>query len=402
MTIDTSVSAAIKSETEILHFLLQHALENDLPIAFWRLPDSPLRYLIISQEYRSLEKHTPIEDLPTGFIFAPFDREKASLFLPGDFIFAFQNNYLREPETPAETSSHAWLHEKLKLPSSGTTTGRPGRYHSDSSTNSEHSHSSFTELVQQGVTAIENGKLEKVVVSHTQVVDLPEDFDIVRSFEKLCSRYNSALISFVSIPGIGNWLGASPESLVSVDDKQIFKTVALAGTLPYTEGTNLKTIAWTQKEIEEQALVERYVISCFKKIRIREYEEHGPKTVIAGNLVHLKSDFTVDMKATNFPQLGSVMLQLLHPTSAVCGMPLENSLEFLKSYEGYDRDFYAGYLGPVNVSNNIDLFVNIRCMKLLDNKAKLYAGAGITIDSIPEKEWEETQIKFNTLLNVIR
>jgi isochorismate synthase len=117
--------------------------------------------------------------------------------------------------------------------------------------------------------------------------------------------------------------------------------------------------------------------------------------------MHLKSDFTVDMKATNFPQLGSIMLQLLHPTAAVCGMPLEPALAFLKEHEGYDREFYAGYLGPVNVNNNINLFVNLRCMKLLYRKARLYAGAGVTIDSMPDKEWEETEIKFNTLLNVL-
>jgi isochorismate synthase len=107
------------------------------------------------------------------------------------------------------------------------------------------------------------------------------------------------------------------------------------------------------------------------------------------------------MRATNFPQLGSVMLQLLHPTAAVCGMPLEPSLAFLKENEGYDREFYAGYLGPVNINNNTNLFVNLRCMKLLDKKALLFAGAGITIDSLPEKELEETEIKFSTLLNVI-
>jgi isochorismate synthase len=123
--------------------------------------------------------------------------------------------------------------------------------------------------------------------------------------------------------------------------------------------------------------------------------------VIAGNLMHLKSEFTVDMKATNFPQIGTVMLELLHPTSAVCGMPLENALEFLSRYETHDRAFYAGYLGPVNVSNNIELFVNLRCMQINGSNGILYAGAGVTIDSDPAKEWDETEMKFNTLLNVI-
>lgn len=192
-------------------------------------------------------------------------------------------------------------------------------------------------------------------------------------------------------------MGASPELLVSVEGGRTFRTVALAGTQPYQEGTSLKQVAWTQKEIEEQALVGRYIISCFKRIRLREYLEQGPKTVIAGNLIHLRSDFTVDLRETNFPQLGSVMLRLLHPTSAVCGMELGPAREFLNRHEGYDRSFYTGYLGPVNVADNTNIYVNLRCMQLHDGHALMYAGAGVTADSIPEREWEETEMKFNTL-----
>ena len=149
-------------------------------------------------------------------------------------------------------------------------------------------------------------------------------------------------------------------------------------------------------------MVSRYIINCFKKIRLREFEEHGPKTVVAGNLMHLKSDFAVDMKATNFPQLGSVMLRLLHPTSAVCGTPLETARKFLLEHEGYSREFYSGFLGPINMNEASHVFVNLRCMQLFADEAWLYAGAGVTADSIPEKEWEETEMKMNTLLDVIR
>ncbi len=166
---------------------------------------------------------------------------------------------------------------------------------------------------------------------------------------------------------------------------------------------DVRSVAWTQKDIEEQALVCRYIISCFKKIRLREYVETGPKTVVAGNLLHLKTDYDVDMTATGFPQLGSIMLKLLHPTSAVCGMPLQNALDFLAKEEKYDREFYSGFIGPVNIDSESHIYVNLRCMQILkDKKAQLYAGAGVTSDSIPEKEWEETEIKMNTLLNVIQ
>src|SRR5690606_11642362 len=127
----------------------------------------------------------------------------------------------------------------------------------------------------------------------------------------------------------------------------------------------------------------------------------GPKTIVAGSLMHLRSDFHVDMKATNFPQLGSVMLQWLHPTSAVCGMPLENALAFLLANEGYNREFYAGYLGPVNHNGNIDIYVNLRCCQISERVAVFYSGAGVTVDSVPEKEWEETEIKLNNLIHVL-
>ncbi len=205
----------------------------------------------------------------------------------------------------------------------------------------------------------------------------------------------------VSSPDTGTWLGASPELLVSIDANDKFKTIALAGTLPYQPEMNLKSVAWTQKEIEEQALVSRYIINCFKKIRVREYAEHGPRTVVAGSLLHLRTDYEVDMKEVNFPQLGSVMLTLLHPTSAVCGMPLDPALDFLHKNEGYDREFYSGYLGPVHFDGESQLFVNLRCVQVFENSARIYAGAGVTADSDPSKETEEVDMKIQTLNKII-
>ncbi len=200
-------------------------------------------------------------------------------------------------------------------------------------------------------------------------------------------------------------MGASPEALVQQTAEGTFKTMSLAGTQKAKDenGELLPKydIRWGQKEIEEQALVSRYIIECFKKIRLREYLETGPKTVLAGNLYHLRSDFEVDTNALNFPELSSVMLRLLHPTSAVCGVPKIPSLKFISEIEGYDRSFYSGFLGPVQVEGDTNLFVNLRTVRLKDGIATFYAGAGITEDSIPEREWEETELKCDTLLKVI-
>jgi isochorismate synthase len=169
--------------------------------------------------------------------------------------------------------------------------------------------------------------------------------------------------------------------------------MSLAGTQPAQCDNPLKSAAWTQKEIEEQALVSRYIVDCFKTIRLREYEEHGPKTILAGNLLHLRSDFKVNMRSTGFANLGSVMLSLLHPTSAVCGMPRKEAQAFLKAYEGFDRSFYSGFLGPVQIEGATSLFVNLRTASFREGQVVLYAGAGVTEDSDPQKEWEETELK---------
>jgi isochorismate synthase len=260
-------------------------------------------------------------------------------------------------------------------------------------------------MVRQAVVEIERGTFHKVVPARQKLIPLPATFDAIRTFFRLCETYPQAFISIISIPGIGTWIGASPEMLISTfpseNGGKFFRTVALAGTQSIQPNSKLTDAAWRQKEIEEQALVSRYIINCFKKIRLREYEEIGPKTVAAGNLMHLKTTYTVDMDAVNFPDLGSVMLSLLHPTSAVCGMPKVPALDFLLKHEGFDRSFFSGFLGPVNIQDETHVYVNLRCMHLLKEQAVLYAGAGVTADSDPEREWHETEIKLNTLLDVI-
>ncbi|HMG92963.1 MAG TPA: chorismate-binding protein [Chryseolinea sp.] len=393
----TTSSTSSATEADYLNTLIAHATANNFSVAVWRLPDNKTKHLIISRKHELLKQDATLEELPMGFMFAPFNRAADRIFLKADLAFTFEDSSLKPGANPVETTSEAWLATHLK----NTPYHKKARFHKLTYEPSSTPRQDFMDTVALGITEIEQGTFEKIVPSRTQVISLGKDFDIVTVFQNLCANIPNALVSFVSTPESGSWIGATPELLVSVENRNIFRTIALAGTQAHHEGVNLKNVAWTQKDIEEQALVERYIISCFKKIRLREFEEHGPKTVVAGNLLHLRSEFKVDMQATNFPQLGSVMLQLLHPTSAVCGMPLDTSMEFLNRREKYDRQFYAGYLGPVNFNNGTNIFVNLRCAQLLEDKAVLYAGAGVTIDSTPEQEWIETEMKMNTLLKII-
>jgi isochorismate synthase len=338
-----------------------------------------------------------LEDLEPGFVFAPFDRQAGRYFLNADVKLVYQEGKLNTDA--CSRSSMEWLNDMDDQIRKGSD---KLQYHINQEAKATTMEElDFCRIVEECVKSIEEGIFEKVVPSRIKMIELPSDFDSIDAFIRLCDTYPGAMISLVSIPEVGTWIGASPELLVEVSNQSTFRTIALAGTRPNQEGLDPRDVAWTQKEIEEQALVSRYVINCFKKIRLREFEEHGPKSVVAGNLMHLRTEYSVDMIATNFPQLGSVMLQLLHPTSAVCGMPMEPSLNFIHKHEKHDRAFYSGYVGPVNVNDVTSLYVNLRCMHLLERQAICYAGAGVTIDSIPHKEWEETELKLSTLLSVI-
>jgi isochorismate synthase len=378
-------------EAEVIKSLISQTLEHGGAFSLWRMPRSEEKVLFICNSGINELDEISLEESEPGFVFAPFRLHQKKIFLKADLVFKFKDDALVE-----SPSSYQY---KVTTVEEGQAKQSDINYYT--SKNNFQQPSDYQKLVAEGIRQIEAGVLEKIVPSRFKEVELPKTFDLLQAFDSLCDKHPNAMVSLFSSPNTGTWLGATPELLVSIDRDSKFKTHALAGTLPYSPDINLKSVAWTQKEIEEQALVCRYIINCFKKIRLREYQEHGPKTIVAGNVMHLKTDYEVDMKEVNFPQLGSVMLKLLHPTSAVCGMPLEASMKFLEANEGYDREFYSGYLGPVNYQNESSIFVNLRCMQLLEDKARLYAGAGVTIDSIPEKEWEETEMKMRSLLGVL-
>jgi isochorismate synthase len=110
------------------------------------------------------------------------------------------------------------------------------------------------------------------------------------------------------------------------------------------------------------------------------------------------------LKETTNTTLTDTLCHLFHPTSAVGGMPLEEAMQFIHQTESYKRSLYAGYLGPQNLKNDgeCNFYVNIRCLRWHQTYIELFAGAGITASSYPEKEFQETENKMATLFDVLR
>ena len=384
-----------------LNSFFRTALKSNLPLAIWKTPQQNIVNAVCQLD-KSASFPEEIESAPVGYYFVPFDQAGKSKprFIKADLTLDSRENQLKIDPIFKNDQSIDYFTQLLNETSS-LQDFRLSDYLSNERV-AQKNKEEFKKLVKESIEAISQGHYQKIVPSRTKEIALASNFNPIDEFFKLCSSYDNAFVSIVFIPNVGLWMGATPELLLSVENMKLFKTEALAGTQSIDNNFDLYNAAWKQKEIEEQALESRYIINCFKSIRLREFDEYGPKTVQAGNLIHLKTEFSVDMEKVSYPLLGTAMLDLLHPTSAICGMPMKAAAQFLKDREGFDRSYFSGYLGPSNIENKTSLFVNLRCMQILKNKAILYAGAGVTEDSDPESEWNETEMKFQTLLNVIQ
>ena len=372
--------------------ILWHSLMGShYPVAIWRLPDESYVYGI-SDLRPQIQKHQKLEDAGKGFYVNPFLKHHPTnpQLIKSDLMVKWHKKKW------IQTSFDTRLNDQDINDFQKTLRITTGVLHQEKVTpNNE-----FCGDVVEAVESIKRGIFEKVVLSRFDDQILPDDFDHMIAFDAACKAYPNAFVYLISTPNFGCWLGATPETLLEINNN-VFKTVSLASTQKLSANQNMNEVAWTQKEIQEQAIVSRYIIDCFKKIRLREYLENGPKTIQAGRMAHLKTIYEVDMEAVNIPELASTMLELLNPTSAVCGMPLQPALDFIKKHEKYDRELYAGFLGPINMDGYTHLFVNLRCMKIMGQTGRFYAGAGITENSNPEKEFEETQLKMQTLKKII-
>ena len=334
---------------EIQALLLQHK-----PFVCYVKPNENVWNLLSQQNDEIIEFSNQ-----AGFVFIPF-HEGNQVVIPFEGNFFSQGNLEKLEKKPTENF-----------------------------TSESNQKVSFEKLVSEGVSAIQNGEFDKVVLSRKMV--LKEQLSIVETFQNLISSYPTAFRYLFCHPKIGLWMGATPEQLLKINQNQ-FETVALAGTQLYSEN-----VIWATKEIEEQQFVTDYIISKVKD-KVNNLIISDAKTVKAGNLAHLKSfisgKLTADFQAKD-------LIKTLHPTPAVCGLPKENAIDFILKNEGYNRKYYAGFLGEYNKDNQTDLFVNLRCLEVENDVVNIYVGCGITKDSNPEKEFIETENKSMTMRNVL-
>ncbi|WP_019038122.1 chorismate-binding protein [Psychroflexus tropicus] len=361
---------------------LQHQLEeawkSSTPFVAYHLPDYPEVYCMMQKD-RSLNYLKDYNE--SGFVFAPFKESSPSL------IFNSDNSEFT----------------KYKVVNKG----------SDPVSNfdiNQNDKQNYLNLLEKAINHIKTGKSKKIVLSRV----ISSDYDLKSPYNlllKLITNYPQAFTYVWYHPEIGLWAGASPETLAKTYRNR-FETMALAGTKPIQS-----TRQWTAKEKTEQQLVTDTIVASLthhgRNVKVSER-----KTEQAGDLFHLRTDIQSTFETH---KLGDILTDL-HPTPAVCGLPKDEAYRFISSHETYDRQFYTGFLGELNmpkqtqrskrtrnqenqayktIARASNLFVNLRCLSYEEGRVHIYVGGGITKDSIPLDEWEETKNKSRTMLKVL-
>ncbi|MCK5400762.1 MAG: chorismate-binding protein [Flavobacteriaceae bacterium] len=346
---------------------LEQQFKNESPFVVYRKPDDNTIKAMLQQDS---ELFTITDFKESGFVFAPFEDKEDAVLIP-----------LEKSEL---ISIENFISELSAIPA-------PDSYR-EAGISSKDNKKDHINLVQKGIEAIEVNQFQKVVLSRQEIIRISET-NPISIFKGLLSKYKSAFVYCWFHPKVGLWLGATPETLLRIKDNR-FYTMALAGTQQYEETID---VHWDNKNIEEQQLVSNFIMDKLKEVAA-DLSISEVKTIKAGSLLHLRSDIsgTIKQETNNLKRL----INILHPTPAVCGLPKNNAKQFILKNENYNREFYTGFLGEFE-ANNSTLYVNLRCMQLKNHEAILYIGGGITKDSIPENEWEETLNKAKIMKRVL-
>ncbi len=263
---------------------------------------------------------------------------------------------------------------------------------SENCTHTSTKYSTYRTMAEETICAIETGLFEKIVLSKIIVVEWSQQ-SLQDLFLNVKSGYPDAFVFLYNIPGEGCWCGASPEVLMQGKNGS-YETMALAGTQP-DHNLPLDSIKWGIKEIREQGIIEEYLSDALNRMNI-PFEKSGPQTITTGQVLHILSTFHCsDVRQP------LVLAENLHPGPAIGGMPQKEAVDFINKMEIHSRDHYCGYLGPWEIEKTNGLFINLRSMRVFRNHCVLYVGGGLTKNSKIEDEWNETELKAQTLLSII-
>ena len=255
---------------------------------------------------------------------------------------------------------------------------------------------------RQKVDSVKQGFTEqdKIVLHRQSILQSSENIDawqLLSSWQKLEPHHYYFAFQFDHDQ---IFIGCTPERLFK-RNHQLIETEALAGTCPRGETIEQETLFSRQLLQDSKLLLENTLVKEFLLAQLAEVGadiQLGSKYVIKlKHVQHIKQQIVATL-ISGVTDLQ--LLELLHPTPAVNGVPRIKASQEILAIEENTRGWYSGAIGIISKYQS-DFAVAIRSALIEGQQATLYAGAGIVQGSCAEQEWQELNDKIACLLSLL-
>ncbi|MDM5190513.1 isochorismate synthase [Bacillus sp. DX4.1] len=246
---------------------------------------------------------------------------------------------------------------------------------------------------------MKKGSVQKVVLARELKLMMDQSIDSASVLEALrIGQPDCYIFSFDYKEAC--FLGATPERLIRKEGGK-FTSMCLAGSIGH--GASMEESKQNGDALlhDEKNLAEHgYVVNMIRSVLTEHCESvnipQHPGLLTTKNLLHLYTPVEAKGDASLL-----TMVEELHPTPALGGTPRLEAMKLIRDVESLDRGLYGAPIGWIDDKGNGEFAVALRCGLLNGDRASLFAGCGIVIDSVPQLEYEETSLKFRPMLGAL-
>lgn len=263
----------------------------------------------------------------------------------------------------------------------------------------------YVDGVAKLVELMKTTELEKAVLARAIDLQSEQKIPVVELFYQLFKNnpegYTFAL---AQNPQKSGWfMGASPELLVAKQNQYVFSN-PVAGTLARSanaleDQAQAQRLLASAKDQHEHAVVIEAIADLLSPLCDQLNIPKTPSLIKTQTVWHLATQIKGTLKDPDMHVFD--LASILHPTPAVCGQPAPLARQLISDLEPFERNLFAGTMGWSDAHGNGAWAVNVRCGRIFEHSARLYAGAGIVEASQPASELNETIAKFKTMLNAL-
>ena len=260
----------------------------------------------------------------------------------------------------------------------------------------------YHDEVEDAVALIRDGALRKVVLARGYDQPLPTDITVERIIAQLRRLGERATLYAYDLPGAGLFCGITPEMLFQADGRRV-STMALAGTTRRGRNADedaalVAALVAGTKERKEHGLVVEHLIAVLRERAAPFTVPLAPNPRLLDRVIHLETVINAELTRIDYLEL----LDALHPTPAVCGLPTTTATHYIARREKLHRGLYAGALGWI-APDAARIIVPLRGGIIRQDLglARLFAGAGIIETSVPAFEFNETELKLSVMRQVL-